>query len=76
MDPDKVKMAFQDVMGANRIPELGTADYKTARDRFEFVVTRDTLIQLDIPFVMAERLAQTHTGPARARLTSCLEHLK
>lgn len=76
MNEERVNDQMTDILVRQQIPELNRVDYETAHERFAYVAVRDILVNLGVPFVTAERLASTHTGPPRQRLISCVEHLR
>lgn len=77
MDRERVRAAYEYVLPKVSIQELGNGLTRAqAIDHFNYVVTRDTLIELKAGIQLAERLAQTHTGPSWARVLSCVEHLR
>jgi len=76
MDTERVKFHLQEVLERQRVPDLAGLNYRTAHERFAYVTVRDTLINLGVPLVTAERLADTHKGAPGKRLISCVEHLR
>lgn len=77
IDSEKIKKAIEWVVSNYRSPELNgeITHAEVVRDA-EYVITRDTLVELDVNFKQADKLARDHAGPPRERLQRCLEHLR
>ena len=50
--------------------------YQQAHDRFPYVVVRDTLHRLGVPFIKAERMAGECSGSATKRFDHCAKEIK
>lgn len=71
-----VKDAFEFVAGNYKAKKLGiNISHAESINDAEYVITRDTLVQLGVRFMQAEKLSRDHTGHAWARIQRCLEHL-
>lgn len=75
MTREEAGAVLLDILRQTKIPPLTMTDYETARELFAYVAVRDTLIQLNVGFPKADRLARICQGPPRARLKACLAKL-
>ena len=77
IDADRITDAFSLVTENYRAPQLNGKTHHAAllRDA-AYIITRDTLVHLDVNFKRAEKLARDHAGCARERLQRCLDHLR
>ncbi len=72
MNKEQVNEALYHIMGRAKVPPCS----RHAHADYDFMVVRDSLIQLGVNLKRAESLVRKHAGNVEDRLFACVEHLQ
>lgn len=74
MDRERLQAALETVLESTRVP-VASGTFLNSHENFNYIVTRDALIEYGIQLKRAEKLAREHAGPPLQRLLACGEHI-